>query len=857
MFTPNLEDPHQQLQEASTRLLVERGRAALWILAYANALLCLRDFAQRSPFAGSLLVVRIVQLLLIAVFLRVLRRSWPPRALLWVAVLSVASAAGISATEALVRGQMASEPPTVIALLLGAATILPWGLWPQVVAVAAGVLAMLVPLYVIEGNLDSMLTHTGVVVGIVLGVSCYVAYALDRFRVALEQRNLDLRGYQDVVENANDLIQCLAADGAITYANHAWRSALGYDEPAIGLLKFTDILGPESGDECLQLFDRLMGGEQVGPIEATLVAKDGRRLMVEGTASRALDNGRPVGTRWLLRDVTARKLAERDLQWAKAAAEAAKDAAEAANSAKSEFLANMSHEIRTPMNGIIGMTELALGTSLTPEQHEYLDMVKSSADSLLEVINDVLDFSKVEAGKLELNSCDFSMRRTVDDTIRILAVRAAAKDLELVYSVHPNVPDMVVGDPGRLRQVLVNIIGNAIKFTTQGEVVVDVWSAGIDASTQSQPAAADDHLLHFRVRDTGIGIPADKLKRIFWPFEQVDGSTARKFGGTGLGLTISTRLVALMGGQIWAESRLGQGSSFEFTARLHRSTAASMWLAPAAPSCLIGLPVLVVDDNATNRRVLFDTLSSWRMRPTLADGGSAALHELRGAVRRGDAFPLALVDSQMPAMDGFALVQSIRSDPELTLATIMMLSSNDLAGDAARCQELGIAVYLCKPIRPSELRDAILEALGRVPCAAPLARVPAPSTESPARTLRILLAEDNTVNQRLVTRVLERRGHSVAVAVDGRQAVAAITAEPFDLVLMDVQMPEMDGFEATAVIREQERATGTHLPIVALTAHAMKGDEQRCRQAGMDAYLTKPLDPARLIQVTESIAALN
>jgi PAS domain S-box-containing protein len=857
MFTPNLEDPQRQMQEASARLLVERGRAALWILGIANVLLCIRDFVQSSPFAVDLAIVRIVQLLLIGVFVVMLRPASPRRTLIWVMVFGVASAAGISATEALVRGEMAAEPPTVLALLLGAATLLPWGLCPQVVAVASGLVAMLVPLYAIEGNLDLMLTHTGVIAGIVLGLSCYVAYSLERFRVAVERRNLDLSGYQDVVENANDLIQCLASDGAITYANQAWRKALGYSEAEIGQLKFADILGPESRNECLGLFDRLMGGEQLGQIEATLHAKNGRRLMVEGTASCALEDGRPVGTRWLLRDITARKLGERELQWAKAVAEVAKDAAEAANRAKSEFLANMSHEIRTPMNGIIGMTELALATPLTPEQREYLDMVKSSADSLLEVVNDILDFSKVEAGKLELSQTDFSLRRALDDTMRTLGVRAAAKDLELVYNIPAEMPDMLVGDPGRLRQVLVNVIGNAIKFTARGEVVVDVCCEAGDASARSQPVGAADYLLHFTVRDTGIGIPVDKLQRIFRPFEQVDGSTARKYGGTGLGLAISTRLVELMGGRIWAESELGQGSTFHFTALLGRSAARSLRPTPPPPALLAGLATLVVDDNATNRRLLFEALSSWRMRPTLADGGVAALHELRRAVRLGEPFPLALVDAQMPGMDGFSLVQSIRNDPELAVATIMMLSSRDLAGDAARCRALGIAAYLCKPIRPSELRDAILEVLGQTAHAAPPTCVAAPRAELPVRTLRILLAEDNAVNQRLVTRVLQRRGHSVAVAADGRQAVAAVMAERFDLVLMDVQMPEMDGFEATAAIREQERIAGTHLPIVALTAHAMKGDEERCLQAGMDAYLTKPLDTSRLIQLTEAIATSN
>jgi two-component system sensor histidine kinase/response regulator len=854
MFTPNLEDPHRQLQESSARLLAERGRAALWILGLANVLLCVRDFSEQSPFAMHLALVRTVQLLLIGAVIWALRRPLPRAKVLWLMVFAACSAAGVSAVEALVRWEMAAEPPTVIALLLGAAMILPWGLWAQVTAVTAGLIAMLVPRYLIEGSLVPVPTHTGVVAGIVLGISCYVAYALERFRIAVEQRNLDLRGYQDLVENANELIHCLASDATITYANHAWRQALGYDETDIGRLELAEILAAESREECQQAFERLMAGEHVGPIEATLLTREGRRLMVEGTASCALEDGRPVGTRWLLRDVTARKLAERELQWAKAAAEAAKDAAEAASRAKSEFLANMSHEIRTPMNGIIGMTELALGTALTPEQREYLDMVKSSADSLLALVNDVLDFSKVEAGRIELHRADFSLRRTIEDATRALAIRAAAKNVELAHAVSPSVPDRLVGDAGRLRQVLINVVGNAVKFTAAGEVVLDVWcdSDGSHGSP-SAGAEAQEALVHFRVRDTGIGVPAEKLARIFLPFEQVDGSTARQFGGTGLGLAISSRLVELMGGRIWASSRLGEGSTFEFTARFGRSTARPEPGAEA-PS-LAGLPVLVVDDNESNRRILFDVLSGWNMRPALAEGGRPALRELRAAANRGGAFALVLVDAQMPEMDGFALAESIRDAPTPAPATIMMLSSNDLAGDAERCRALGVAAFVSKPVRPPDLRAAILEALGLVAHVGARASVSAIDSRSRARTLRVLLAEDNAVNQKLVTRILERRGHSVAVAADGRQAVEAARSERFDLVLMDVQMPKMDGFEATAAIRADEARSGEHVPIVALTAHAMRGDEDRCRRAGMDAYLTKPLTAARLIHLTEVLGA--
>ncbi|MGH9711769.1 MAG: MHYT domain-containing protein [Candidatus Acidiferrales bacterium] len=671
----------------------------------------------------------------------------------------------------------------------------------------------------------------------VLALTLLTSVADRRFSAQTSELAASEQRFRAVFEGAGIGIAITElADGKIAAVNPAYQRMLGCTAEEMQSVEiFDQLTDPEDREADKQKFQRMLDGDTDHVhMEKRHILRDGRRVMASVDLSVLRDAaGKPQFILGMAADVTQRKMAEAELQ-------IAKEVAEAANRSKSEFLANMSHEIRTPMNGIMGMTELVLETELDSEQREHLGMVKMSAESLLSVINDILDFSKIESGKLEIEAIDFSLRNSLGDAMKTLGLRAQERGLELAFDIRSDVPDALVGDPGRIRQLIVNLVGNSIKFTHQGEVVVYV-----DVESQTDRELQ----LHIAVADTGIGIPQEKQAAIFEAFTQADGSMTRKYGGTGLGLSISSRLVDLMGGRIWVESEPGKGSRFHFTVRVVQQKAGARTYEPLAPKSLVDLPVLVVDDNRTNRQILVKMLTNWGLKPTAVESGPRALVALRDAAEAGSGFPLVLLDAQMPEMDGFTLADVIKQNPSWAAATVLMLTSAGLRGDANRCRELGIAAYLTKPIKQSDLFDAILIALGTVPPkGAPAPLITRHSVREDRHSLRILLAEDNSVNQVLAVRLLEKRGHKVTVAANGLEALAALDKQPYDLVLMDVQMPEMGGFEATAAIRDRERKTGICIPIVAMTAHAMKGDKEKCIAAGMDAYVAKPLDTDSLFK---------
>jgi PAS domain S-box-containing protein len=689
------------------------------------------------------------------------------------------------------------------------------------------------------------LLGSGLLTGLIwtLGAARSRAVALaESMTGSLREREAEARKLAMVASRTDNGALVMDARGQIEWVNlgftritdYALDEVAGHDPATLLLGEQTDPATIAEIRACMK-HGREFKGELVGR------GKSGKPLWLAVEIQPAFDpDGALTNFVAIQTDISERKRFERELL-------EAKETAIAASRAKSEFLANMSHEIRTPMNGVIGMTELLLDTELAPEQRQFAECTRSSAEGLLGIINDILDFSKIEAGKLDLEQIPFSLRNTLGNTLKPLGMRADQKNLELLLDVGPDVPDAVIGDPSRLRQIVVNLVGNAIKFTEKGEIVVRVRTDG------DGPEGAS---LHFEVADTGIGIPAEKQARVFEAFAQADGTITRRYGGTGLGLAISQQLVRLMGGTLWLESEPGRGSIFHFTTHFALQDEIALEPAPVAVEALRDMPVLVVDDNQTNRAILIQMFRNWGMQPTAVAGGVAALGALKAAAVAGRPIPLVLLDVQMPEMDGFTVAELIRQEPVLDGTLIVLLTSSGQMGDGARCRQLQVSGYLTKPVTGADLAEVVRTVLGGT-SAEPRLVTRHTLREGQAR-YHVLLAEDNEVNRMLAAKLLTKRGHTFVAVNDGRQAMAALDAGGrFDLVLMDVQMPVMDGFEATAAIREREAKQGGHLPIVALTAHAIKGDLERCLAAGMDAYVSKPIRATEFYELINRLVSAS
>ena len=663
---------------------------------------------------------------------------------------------------------------------------------------------------------------------------------------------------------SRDMLCIAGYDGYFKRLNQAWEHVLGWSCAELLSRPYLDFVHPDDRDATIAEAGRLTTGSDTVHFENRYQCRDGSYRWLLWSATPARQRRVIFAT---ARDITERITAAAELS-------KAKEAAEAASRAKGEFLANMSHEIRTPMNAILGMTELALDTRLTREQREYLTAARDAAGSLLGLIDDILDFSKIEAGKLALERVPFDPRGAIGDAVRTLGPRAHQKGLELAIAVDRAVPEKLVGDARRLRQVLFNLVGNAIKFTESGEVVV---RAGLE------PAGESERILHVRVSDTGIGIPAEQQRMIFEAFAQAEGAATRHYGGTGLGLAICAQLVEMMSGRLWVESDPGRGSTFHFTARFEpaAATARAKGAAPRAASragsraaagaaseaasdavsasatrgVLRGRHVLVVDGSATQREVLGEMMNDWGLEVSVAESGERALEVLRRAAGRSEAFAIAVVDAHLPGMDGFALIEAIRNEPAIAGTAVVLMTSAGRPGERARGAEMGIGTTVAKPVTHADLRLGLVRVLaaGAAGGSEPARRRGRGARA--ARRLRVLVAEDNAVNRTLVVQLLQKRGHRVTVVENGREALAALEREAFDVALMDVQMPELDGFEATAEIRARERTSGRRLPIVAMTAHAMKGDRERCLAAGMDGYVSKPLDRRKLYETIERLGS--